>query len=274
MAAEGGPRARGGEAGPWWASGEVYEGYVGRWSRRVAKEFLAWLGVPPGEDWLDLGCGTGALTEAILADHAPASVLGIDPSEGFLAHARHQVTDPRAAFRQGDAQALPVPDASFGAVVSGLVLNFVPDPAKAVAEMRRAARPGGTLAAYVWDYADGMQMMRRFWDAAGALDPAARERDEALRSPLCRPDALRARFGGAGLRGVEVTAIEVPTVFHDFEDFWRPFLGGQAPAPGYCMSLDEEHRARLRERLRVTLPTEPDGRIRLAARAWAVRGVT
>ena len=152
--------------GPLWAAGEAYEPYVGRWSRRVAKEFLDPLGLEPGANWLDVGCGTGALTGEILASQDPLSVTGIDPSEAFLAYARERVKDDRASFRQGDAQALPVADGAFHAVVSGLVLNFVPDQAKAVAEMRRAARPGGVVAAYVWDYAEGMQMMRRFWDAA------------------------------------------------------------------------------------------------------------
>ena len=129
------------------------------------------------------------------------------------------------------------------------------------------------MAAYLWDYAEGMQMMRRFWDAAAALDPAAQEQDEGRRFPLCRPGPLRALFEEAGLRSVEVAAIEVPTVFRDFDDYWTPFLSGQAPAPGYCMSLNEDRRAALRERLRTSLPAEPDGRIRLTARAWAARGI-
>jgi len=156
--------------------------------------------------------------------------------------------------------------------VSGLVLNFVPDQPKAVAEMRRAARPGGTVAVYVWDYAGEMQMIRRFWDAAGALDPAARRLDEALRFPLCDPAPLKTLFEATGLRNIETRAIDVPTVFADFDDYWTPFLGGQGPAPGFCMKLPEEARTALRERLRATLPKAGDGRIRLIARAWAVRG--
>lgn len=256
-----------------WAAGEAYEPYVGRWSRLVAAEFLGWLGVAPGARWLDVGCGTGALSGAILDRCAAAAVVGVDPSEAFLAYARRRVTDPRAEFRQGDAQALPVENEEFDAAVSGLVLNFVPDQPKAVAEMRRAARPGARVAAYVWDYAEGMQMMRRFWDAAAALDPAgAGGKDEALRFALCRPAPLRELFEGGGLRGVEVEAIEVPTMFHDFDDYWTPFLAGGAPAPAYCMSLPEDRRIALRERLRASLPTEPDGRIPLAARAWAIKG--
>ncbi|WP_237216639.1 class I SAM-dependent methyltransferase [Falsiroseomonas oryziterrae] len=261
------------EEGRLWAAGEAYEPYVGRWSRLVAAQFLPRLGVPPGARWLDVGCGTGALTEAILETEAPAAVTGVEPSAAFLAFAQRRVTDPRVTFRPGDAQALPVPDGAFDAVVSGLVLNFVPDQPKAAAEMRRVARAGATVAAYVWDYAEGMQMMRRFWDAAAALDPeGAGGRDEALRFALCRPDPLRALFEAAGLRAVEVAAIEVPTTFRDFDDYWTPFLAGGAPAPAYCLSLDETRRTALRERLRATLPAEPDGSIRLSARAWAVHG--
>ena len=253
-----------------WAAGDRYEPYVGRWSRRVAPEFLAWLGIPAGKRWLDVGCGTGALSQTILASAHPAEVTGIDPSEGFLAFARTRA--PQAEFRVGDAQALPFDDYRFDAAVSGLVLNFVPDSAKAATEMRRVVRPGGTAAAYVWDYAGEMQLMRRFWDAAAAVDPAARNLDESLRFPLCRPDALRALWTTAGLQDIQVRTIDVPTVFKDFDDYWSPFLGGQGPAPTYCMSLPEDHRKRLRQHLRDTLPIEGDGSIRLMARAFAVRG--
>jgi SAM-dependent methyltransferase len=256
-----------------WASGDAYEPYVGRWSRLVAREFLAWLAVAPGRQWLDVGCGTGALTQTILAQANPAAVTGIDPSEGFLGFARGRVTDPRAEFKVADAQALPAQDASFDAVVSGLVLNFVPKPERAAAEMVRVAKPKGVVAAYVWDYAGEMQMMRRFWDAAVALDPAAQRLDEGVRFPLCGPEPLAQLFGAAGLRDVAVQAIDVPTVFRDFDDYWTPFLGGQAPAPGYNMSLTEERRALLRDRLRTSLPTAADGSIHLIARAWAVRGL-
>jgi SAM-dependent methyltransferase len=255
-----------------WAQGAGYERYIGRWSRPVAAEFLDWLAVLPGKAWLDVGCGSGALSRRILDASGPTRVLGIDSSEGFVAHARAQIADSCAEFRAGDAQALPFGDREFDAVVSGLVLNFVPDQPKAVAEMRRAARPGGTVAAYVWDYAGEMQLIRRFWDAAGALDPAARELDEALRFPLCKPAPLKTLFEATGLRNIETRAIDVPTVFADFDDYWAPFLGGQGPAPGFCMKLPEDARAALRERLRATLPTAGDGHIRLIARAWAVRG--
>jgi SAM-dependent methyltransferase len=256
-----------------WDIGDAYEPYVGRWSRPVAREFLGWLAAPPGRRWLDVGCGTGALAETVLALAAPSEVVGIDPSPAYVAFARGRVANPRARFDVGDARALRAPTAAFDAVVSGLVLNFVPEPDRAVSEMARVARPGGVVAAYVWDYAEGMRMMRHFWDAAVELDPSARELDEGRRFPLCKPQPLIDLFRTAGLGGVEARAIDVPTVFRDFEDYWSPFLGGQAPAPGYAMSLGEERRAALRERIRSRLPTNPRGEHHLVARAWAVRGV-
>jgi SAM-dependent methyltransferase len=255
-----------------WASGAAYEPYVGRWSRLVAREFLNWLDVPPGRRWLDVGCGTGALTATILGNAAPGEVRGVDPSPAFLDYAQEQIRDPRASFVLGDAQALPEEAGSYDVVVAGLVLNFVPDPALAVAEMRRVVRPGGTVAGYVWDYAGKMQMTRHFWDAAVALDPAALELDQGRRFPICNPDALSQLFRDAGLVAVEVRAIDVPTTFRDFDDYWTPFLGGQGPAPGYTMSLSEERRAALREYIRSRLPFAPDGSIPLMSRAWGVRG--
>jgi len=253
-----------------WAVGDKYEQYVGRWSRPVAEEFLRWLDVPPHQRWADVGCGTGALTATILKQGEPAQVTGVDPSEGFLAAARATIRDERAEFHLGDARALPLPDKGFDAVVSGLALNFVPDPARAVAEFTRVTASGGTAAAYVWDYAGGMAMMRYFWDAAADLDPAAAELDEGRRFPLCHPDTLRQLW--AGLDDVTTQAIDVPTTFASFDDYWTPFLGGQGPAPGYVMSLSEERRSALGDLLRERLPTGPDGSIPLTARAWAVRG--
>src|SRR5215211_6476744 len=200
----------------WWGSGNAYEPYVGRWSRPVAREFLRWLAVPPGGRWLDVGCGTGALSESILSLAAPDRVVGVDPSPAFVAFARDRLKDPWVEFDIGDAQALGAASATFDAVVTGLVLNFVPEPDKAVCEMPRVTRPGGTVAAYVWDYAEGMQMMRYFWDAAGALDPKARGLDEGNRFTLCRPEPLANLFRGTRLGEVEVRAIDVPTVFRDF----------------------------------------------------------
>jgi len=253
-----------------WERGSPYEQYVGRWSRQVAPQFLSWLKIPAGRRWLDVGCGTGALCAAIVDRCSPSSVAGVEPSEGFLKTAKENLAG-RAALHQGIATAIPLGDASIDVVVSGLVLNFVPDQPGALAEMARVTGKGGTIAAYVWDYAGKMDLMRFFWDAATELDPAASKLDEGVRFPLCRPEALEKLFAGAGLKDVEVSAIDIPTLFANFDDYWQPFLGGQGPAPAYAMSLDEAVRARLRDRIRGRVPIEANGSIPLTARAWAVR---
>jgi SAM-dependent methyltransferase len=230
------------------------------------------LNLPAARRWLDVGCGTGALCAAILDHCAPSQVSGVEPSEGFLATARHNLAG-RVTLMQGSAGAIPLPDECVDAVVSGLVLNFVSDSRAAVAEMSRVAVHGGTLAAYVWDYAGKMELMRHFWDAAAALDPDAASLDEGRRFALCRPQALEALWTDAGLAQVEACAIDIATPFASFEDYWRPFLGGQGPAPAYAMSLEDEARSRLRETLRSRLPVRADGSMALTARAWAVRGL-
>lgn len=253
-----------------WERGSPYEQYVGRWSRRVAPLFLSWLSIPAGRRWLDVGCGTGALCAAITDHCSPASVGGVEPSEGFLETAKDNLAG-RAALHQGSATAIPLADASVDVVVSGLVLNFVPDQRAALAEMARVTVKGGTIAAYVWDYAGKMELMRFFWDAAVELDPHAAKMDEGVRFPLCRPEALEELFAGAGLEGVDVKPIDIPTPFAKFDDYWQPFLGGQGPAPAYAMSLDETARARLRDRIRERIPIAANGSISLTARAWATR---
>ena len=253
-----------------WERGSPYEQYVGRWSRLVAPLFLSWLNVPAGRRWLDVGCGTGALCAAILDRCSPSLVAGVEPSEGFLKTARENLGS-RADLRLGNAAAIPLGDASVDVVVSGLVLNFVPEQPAAMREMARVADKGGTIAAYVWDYAGKMELMRHFWDAAVELDPQAAKLDEGPRFPLCRPEALEKLFAGAGLQDIQVRAIDIPTPFADFDDYWRPFLGGQGPAPAYAMSLGETARARLRDRIKERLAAREDGSIQLIARAWAVR---
>ncbi len=258
-----------------WASGAAYDAYVGRWSRLVAPLFVEWVSPQPERDWVDVGCGTGELTDAIVRGAAPRSVLGIDPSEAHIVFAKDRFPhDGRTRFETAGAQQLPATDASADYVVSALVLNFVPVPAAALAEAFRVTRRGGTVAAYVWDYAGEMQMLRRFWDAAIELDVSAREFDEGKkRFSICREEPLADLFTHAGLQDVETRAIDVATVFAGFDDYWTPFLAGQAPAPRYAMSLSEERRAELRDLLRQRLPTSRDGSIALIARAWAVKGV-
>jgi len=255
-----------------WEEGERYEQYIGRWSRPVARRFLAWLDAGAGRRWLDVGCGTGALSAEILAHATPSSVVGVEPSEGFRASAQQRL-GARATFLAGEGAQVPLAENAVDVTVSGLVLNFVPDPQAALAELARVTAPQGTIAAYVWDYAGRMDLLRAFWDAAIALDPGAVARDEGVRFPLCRPEPLRALFTRAGLANVETEGIEIETVFADFADLWSPFLGGQGPAPSYAMALAPEARERLRETVRERVEPPGGGAIALRARAWAVRGV-
>lgn len=257
-----------------WQAGDRYEAYMGRWSRQVAPRFLDFVGAGEGLDWLEVGCGTGALSSTILARCNPKSLVGIDQSEGFVATARSGITDKRAIFQVGDAQSLPLDADSRDNVVSALVLNFVPDKDKALREMQRVARPGGTIAFYVWDYpGGGMEFMRAFWTAAVALDPAAGDLTEDRRFSFCTSDGLTALARAAGLTTVDCASIEVPTVFRDFDDYWRPFTLGAGPAPGYCVSLSPDARQCLMEKLSDSLPRRGDGSISLNARAWALKAV-
>ena len=256
-----------------WESGDAYEQYVGRWSRLVATEFLEWLDVKPGSTWGDVGCGTGVFTECILVKADPASIVATDRAPGFLraAYSRHR--DGRVQFSLGDALALAWQSNSLDAAVSGLVLNFVSGPQAMAAEMARVTRPGGVVAAYVWDYAGGMQMMRHFWDVAVEMHPHDSRLDQAERFPICQPEPLERLFQKVGLHAVTVRAIDIVTVFQDFEDYWIPFLGKQGAAPTYLASLDIAAQDRIRDALKARLPTAVDGSIRLNARAWAVQGV-
>jgi SAM-dependent methyltransferase len=255
-----------------WGSGGPYERYVGRWSRSVAREFLVWLGIPSGQTWGDVGCGTGALTEGMLTTSDPQDVLAIDRSKGFLTAARRAIPDQRVHFAVADATALPWVSDSCAATVSGLVLNFVSDATAMVREMVRVTRPSGQVAAYVWDYSGGMEMMRHFWDAAIEVNPADAALDQAERFPICQPEPLKTLFQEVGLTGVAVRSIAIPTIFQDFDDYWVPFLGKQGAAPTYLASLDHETRDRIREILRSRLVSAADGSITLTAQAWAVQG--
>ncbi len=257
-----------------WMTGAAYEAYMGRWSRQLARVFVEWLHPKSFAHWLEIGCGTGALTSAICDLCEPASVVACDPSEPFVEHARRNLPDARVSFVVAGADALPSRDDGFDAVVAGLVLNFLPEPGHAVASIRERLRPGGTAGAYVWDYAEGMEFLRYFWEEAVALDPRAAALDESRRFSLAQAPALVSLFRAAGLAQVETALLDIPADFEDFDDFWKPFLRGTGPAPGYVMSLDLASRELLRERLRQRLLPGSDGRIQLRARAWAVRGLS
>ena len=255
-----------------WDSGGAYELWVGRWSRKIAKEFISWLAISPGRTWGDVGCGTGALVESILGSSDPASVLGIDRSEAYVSEARNRAGDSRVRFEVGDACALSWAPETCDVTVSGLVLNFVPDSAAMTREMVRVTKPGGRVAAYVWDYAGGMQMLRHFWDVAIEFNRGDSKLDQAERFPLCQPGPLGQLFRRAGLISVSVRAIEVPTVFRDFDDYWRPFLGKQGAAPTYLASMPADTRDRIRVALKARLVAAADGSLAMTARAWAVQG--
>jgi trans-aconitate methyltransferase len=255
-----------------WGSGDAYDMYVGRWSRKVAPEFLSWLAIPNDLVWAEVGCGTGALAEAILANCDPRTISGIDKSEGFIAEAKRKITDSRARFEVGDATAMHWDSATFDVTVSALTLNFVPDQEKMAREMVRVTKPNGTVAAYVWDYAGGMQMICHFWDAAIEVSPNDAKLKQGERFPLCQPAPLQELFERIGLRAVSVRAIDVPTVFRNFDDYWTPFLGKQGAAPTYLASVSDDVRERIREVLRARLTPHDAGPIELTARGWAVKG--
>lgn len=262
----------GSDAKETWDAGGAYEQWVGRWSRKVATAFLRWLNVPHGVTWGDVGCGTGALAERVLATCEPLAIMAVDRSDGFIAAAREAVNDTRVRFEVGDAMTLPWSTRSCDATVSGLVLNFVTDTEAMAREMVRVTRPGGRVAAYVWDYGGGMQMMRHFWDVAIQLHPRDAELDQAERFPICQPDPLRRLFENVGLSAVAARAIDIPMVFRDFDDYWQPFLGKQGAAPTYLATLDEASRDRIRDALKARLVAAADGSIAMTARAWAVHG--
>jgi SAM-dependent methyltransferase len=256
-----------------WLASSIYDDFMGRWSRLLAPRFVSWLPARFDAHWIDVGCGTGALSEAIAAGARPASVIGCDPSVPFIDSARQRCTDARVSFVVAGVGDLPTREGGFDRVASALALNFFPDTEAAVDEMRRIAATGGLVSACVWDYAGRMEFLRHFWDSAAAIDPKARELDEGRRFPICGPDALKVLFRGSGLREVACQSIEITTRFSDFADFWRPFLGGAGPAPSYVASLESRQRDALAEHLEHSLPWKPDGSICLTARAWAVRGV-
>jgi len=254
-----------------WTSGDPYEYFMGRWSRLVARKFVDWLVPSAGLKWLDVGCGSGALSEAVINHYAPAELTAIDQSEAFVNTAQSRLGS-MAHCRVGNALALPLEDSSVDVTVSGLVLNFISEPLKALAEMRRVTAAGGTVAVYIWDYPGKMDFLRYFWDAAVELNPKASNLHESTRFPNCTAEVLKSLFEDVGLVDTKTAPLEIETRFRDFDDYWRPFLGGQGPAPTYVSSLTEDARDKLRDLLYKRLLVQADGSISLAARAWAAKG--
>jgi ubiquinone/menaquinone biosynthesis C-methylase UbiE len=254
-----------------WESGDPYEYYMGRWSLLVAESFVDWLSPPSGLNWLDVGCGSGALSEAIINNHKPATLTAIDQSEDFVSTAQKRLGS-RAHCRVGNALSLPMDESSVNIAVSGLVLNFISEPEKALSEMRRVTNVGGMVAVYVWDYAGKMDFLRYFWDAAVEINPEALNLHESKRFPNSNADALKRLFESTGFVDIETTSIEIATHFRDFDDYWKPFLGGQGPAPSFLLSLDQDEKDKLRNTLKTRLPAQLDGSISMVARAWAAKG--
>ncbi len=254
-----------------WKSAAAYEQFMGRWSRLAARSFLDWLAPAHGLRWLDVGCGSGALSEAVLHHCAAAKLTAVDQSNEFVEAVQERL-GKQVQCRVSDATALPIGNDSIDYTVSGLLLNFISEPIKALTEMKRVTVPGGTVALYVWDYAGKMDFLNAFWDAAVALDSQASCLHERYRFPDTNPETLSRLLDEAGCIDIDSAPIEIETRFENFEDYWNPLLGGQGPAPSYLVSLDESHRRKMRERLLDSLPIQRDGSIHLLARAWAVQG--
>jgi len=248
-------------------SDEIYARHVGRYGAPLAAALLAFARLPTAGRALDVGCGPGALTAALAEGGHP--VAAIDPSRPFAEACRRRV--PGADVRVGAAEELPFAGDSFDAVLSQLVVNFLSDAPAALAEMRRVARPGAVVAACVWDYAEGMTLLRAFWDAAVAIDPQAMEHDEGKGMRYCSPADLRDLWLGTGLEDVRTTELMPTASYLDFDDLWSPFPQGVGPSGAYCASLEPERQAALRDELRSRLDA-PEGPFELSARAFAVSG--
>ena len=256
-----------------FATGDGYELYMGRWSRLLVPLYVAFAGVKDGHRVLDVGTGTGAVASTLEATLPRSTIVGVDPSPEFIAYATKQARSARLRFEVGDAQALRHPDGSFDHAMALLVMNFIPDHDKAVAEMKRVTRPGGVVSACVWDYGDAMESLRLFWDEAVALDPAAAPKHER-NMKLARRGELGALWRRAGLRGVREEPLVIDQAFSSFGDYWGPFLQGTGPGGAYVASLADDRRAALEARLRRRLlGGGRDGPFTLKARAWCVRGL-
>lgn len=255
-----------------FSEGDAYERFMGRWSRDLAPLLVRFAGVRDGDAVLDIGSGTGALAAAVAVAAPSSSVLGIEPSAPYVAFARARHGSDHVRFEVGDAQRLQLKDSTFDRTLSLLVLNFIPDAGKATGEMIRVTRRGGTVTAAVWDYGQGMEMLRIFWDEAVALDPGKDALDER-HMPLCRSGELAALWQRHGLVDVLEEPLTISTRFSSFEDYWSPFLARQGPAGAFVAGLSADEREQLRLRLRRRLLGRgPDHPLVLRARAWAVRG--
>jgi SAM-dependent methyltransferase len=268
------PGLHGQSQSPMFADAEAYERFMGRWSRLLAPLLVDFARVPDSGRALDVGSGTGALAVAIARLRPKTSVVGIDPSDQYVAYARSTNPFPdRITYETGDAQAIRFAGAAFHASLSLLVFNFIPDARKALREVIRVTAPGGVVAAAVWEYGAGMRMLRVFWDAAVALDPAAAQADER-KMPLCRQGELSRLWNEGGLTGIEERPLDITMRFDSFADYWDAFLLGQGPAGSYARKLPDDRKRALRaEAARRLALTDERSPFSLPGRAWAVRGL-
>ena len=256
-----------------WKGGKLYDDFMGRWSLLIGGEFLSWLKVPPNSEWLDVGCGTGSLSKLIIETQQPNRIIALDSSSGFISYAKKSIDNPLVNYIVGSAMNIELNKDSVDTIVSAFTLNFLSRPHKAVREMKRVGKPGGVIGIMLWDYTEGMEMLRYYWDAALTIDKRAEALDEGRRFPICRQGNPEIFMQKMGLRNIEATAIEIKTTFKSFDEYWEPFLGNVGPAPEYNMSLSTAVRKQLKENLIKALPIDEDGSIRLIARAWAVKGI-
>lgn len=253
----------------------AYERLMGRWSGRLAEQLIAFAGVAPGDRVLDVGCGTGSLALTLAGRSEPAAVTGIDIAPPYIAYAAERTADPRVSFVTGDAMSMTFPTGAFDRCYSLLALNFMSDPAAALAGMRRVTRPGGTVAVAVWDFPGGLVYQRIFWDTAAALDPDAdRARARHYASPLTGPGELAAAFRDAGLDEVQHGSLTIRIEYVGFADYWQPIENAQGPVGDYVKGLAPPQLDRLAEAVRrAYLAGRDDGPRSMAASAWAARGI-
>jgi SAM-dependent methyltransferase len=255
----------------------AYDRFMGRWSAHLAPLFVRFAGVEDGQRILDVGCGTGSLTRALLSNSKAIRVEGVDPTAAYVAFAQQAVEDARAEFQVSAAEALPFPDSTFDAALALLVLQDIADPDRAIREMARVTRRGGRVAACQWDFANGLPMLSLFWDAAEVLAPKeiARRRADASPSKPAGLGDLAEYWTRAGLRDITTGSLEIAMRFCAFHDFWQPFLAGSTPTSAFAAALNRETGGDLERALRDRIPDiQSDGSFVLPARAWAVVGVT
>ncbi len=258
-------------------SGLTYERFMGRWSRPSGRLFVDWLKIPPHQRWLEVGCGTGAFTEVILSECAPTSIRAFDLSEQQIAYARMRIKDPRVALEVGNAQSIHAAASSFDVAVSALALNFMADQQKAVAEMTRVVRPGGDIAAYVWDFAGRRNITQHLSEAMAAVAPKLEQQARtAQQADTTRPEVLERLFRSAGLDAVETHSLDTIAEFDDIEDYWQSNTSLISPLSAIGTANNElrgGHIDALKAKLKELLPSNRDGKIAFPVRAWAARGV-